>query len=77
MDILSEFQYFLKTETPFMLMFVLLFLYFIKTGREREKRLEDIIDQKLSKLQDQMEVLAKVWKILLEKELEERKNDKS
>jgi hypothetical protein len=73
MDILNYFQYFLKTETPFMLMFVILFLYTVQQGRQREKRLEDIIEKKLNKIDQELQVMAQVWKVLLEKELEARK----
>jgi hypothetical protein len=73
MDILDYFQYFLQTETPFMLMFGALFLYFLKTSRDREKAQEEFLTQRIVKIQENMEVIIKVWKILLEKELEARK----
>lgn len=73
MQIAEYLGYFLKTETPFMLMFVILFLFTVKTSRERERKLESIITNKLNKIESDIQVLAKVWQILLEKELEERK----
>lgn len=73
MQILDSFQYFLKTETPFMLMFVILFLYFIKTSRDREISQDQNISKKLAQIEEQVQVMVKVWKILIEKELEERK----
>jgi hypothetical protein len=66
-------QYFITTDTPFMLLFVSLFFYVVKSNKDREVRLNKIIDHKLSEVQEQMAVLIKVWQILLEKELEERK----
>jgi flagellin-specific chaperone FliS len=73
MDILNNLQYFLKTETPFMLMFALLFMYFLKTARDREVSQEKNVSKKIDAIQEQLDVMMKVWKILLEKELEARK----
>jgi hypothetical protein len=73
MDILEAFQYFLKTETPFLLMFALLFLYVLKTNRDREISQDKHISKKLDKIQENQEIMIQVWKILIEKELEERK----
>lgn len=73
MDLIEAFQYFLKTETPFMLMFALLFLYVLKTNRDREISQDKHISKRLDSIQENLEIMIKVWKILLEKELEERK----
>lgn len=71
---LGEFiKYFINSETPFMLLFVCLFFYTVKNNKDREAHLNKIIDTKLTEVHEQMAVLIKVWKILLEKELEERK----
>jgi hypothetical protein len=75
MGIMDSFQYFLKTETPFMLMFAMLFLYFLKTARDREVSQEEKVSKKIDAIQEQLDVMMKVWKILLEKELEARKNE--
>jgi len=56
-----------------MLLFVCLFFYTVKNNKDREAHLNKIIDTKLTEVHEQMAVLIKVWKILLEKELEERK----
>jgi hypothetical protein len=68
-DYLDYVNHFIGTETPFMLLFVSLFWYFMKTNREREKHLNQIIEDKISKVEEEMQVLIRVWKILLEKEL--------
>jgi uncharacterized protein YoxC len=73
MELLNELSYFIKTETPFMLLFSALFIYFIKTSKEREKRMHELVNTKLDAIQEEMHVLIRVWKILLEKELEEKK----
>lgn len=73
MEFLSELSYFMKTETPFMLLFSALFIYFIKTSKDREKRMNELMNTKIDAIQEEMHVLIKVWKVLLEKELEDRK----
>jgi hypothetical protein len=66
-------RYFINSETPFMLLFVSLFFYTVKANKEREAHTNKLIDEKLTEVHEQMAVLIKVWKILLEKELEARK----
>jgi hypothetical protein len=63
-------QPFLNSETPFMLLFVALFFYVIKTNRDREAAMRRIIDEDLKTLSTDLHVLMGVWKILLEKEVE-------
>ena len=65
-------KYFTDTNAPFLLLFVALFFYFIKTSKDREERQSNLIDVKLSKVEEELQVLIKVWKILLEKELEKK-----
>lgn len=76
MDLAEYFRYFINSETPFMLLFVSLFFYTVKSNKEREARLNDMIDSRLAQTQRDMQVLIKVWKILLEKELKTNKEDK-
>lgn len=63
-------QPFLNSETPFMLLFVALFFYVIKTNRDREAAMRRIIDEDLKTLSNDLHVLMGVWKILLQKEVE-------
>ena len=72
MDLLSYLDRFLRTDTPFMLLFVSLFFYFMKSARDREKESNKIINEKLSTMEEEMNVLIRVWKILLEKELKKK-----
>lgn len=72
MDFMEYIGNFLKTETPFMLLFVSLFFYFIKTAKDRESENHKLVDERLNSIQQDMRVLIQVWKILLEKELEAR-----
>jgi hypothetical protein len=71
-DLLKIFS---TSETPFALLFIALFFYVIKTNKTREKRLTDLIDNKLTNIQQEMTILMKVWQILLEKELKHRKEE--
>jgi hypothetical protein len=73
MEIGEYINFFLHSETPFMLLFVSLFFYYIKSNNIREKRNSEILEGKLERIEEEMKVLIRVWKILLEKELEERK----
>ncbi len=66
---------FLHTDTPFMLLFITLFLYVIKTNRDREKCDHVTMITKLEKIDQELKVMLKVWKILLQKELEDKKNE--
>lgn len=72
MDLLSYLDRFLRTDTPFMLLFVSLFFYFMKNARDRENEYNKIINTKLSTMEEEMNVLIRVWKILLEKELKKK-----
>lgn len=73
MEIAEFMKLFLNSETPFMLLFVALFFYTVKNNKDRETRYHEITEAKLNKIDDELNVLIQVWKILLEKELEERK----
>jgi hypothetical protein len=72
MDLLNYLDRFLGTDTPFMLLFVSLFFYFMKSARDRERECNKIINNKLSMMEEEMQVLIRVWKILLEKELKKK-----
>ena len=73
-DLLKIFS---STETPFALLFIALFFYVIRTSKGREKRLTDLIDGKLETIHNEMQVLIKVWQILLEKEIKKRNEEET
>jgi hypothetical protein len=72
-QILSMFN---KTDVPFTLLFVALFFYTIRNNTSREHHLNNLIDQRLEGIQNDMRVLMSIWKILMEKELQKRQEDK-
>lgn len=74
-DLINYVGDFLHTDTPFMLLFVSLFFYIIKTSREREITDHDVMLKKLEKIDQELQIIIKVWKILLQKELEDKKNE--
>lgn len=74
-DLISYVGNFLHTDTPFMLLFVSLFFYIIKTSRDREIADENEIIKKLDKIDEELQIIIKVWQILLKKELEDKKNE--
>jgi hypothetical protein len=69
-------QPFLNSETPFMLLFVALFFYVIKSNKDREAKNTKIIDDDLKRMSEDLHVLMGVWKILLQKEVEKEGNVK-
>jgi len=74
MDVVQSLAPFIGSETPFALLFVALFFYVIKTNKDREQRHHNLVQEELSALSEDLKVLINVWKILLEKELEVKKN---
>lgn len=64
-------QPFLNSDAPFLLLFVSLFFYVIKTNRDRETAMRKIIDDDLKMLSNDLHVLMGVWKILLENEVKD------
>jgi hypothetical protein len=72
MEILEFLRIFLDSETPFMLLFVSLFFYNVKAGKDREAIQNKLIEEHLSRVEEELTILIKVWKILLEKELGDR-----
>lgn len=75
MEMAEILKYFVNTETPFMLLFVCLFFYMVKANKDREKQHHFLVEQKLTVIEEELKVLIKVWQILLEKELEARRNE--
>lgn len=73
MELAEYLKYFINSETPFMLLFVSLFFYTVKSNRDREVYHHNMLENKLAAIEEEMQVLLRVWKILLEKELEEKK----
>lgn len=63
-------QPFLNSDAPFLLLFVSLFFYVIKSNRDREAKMAKIIDEDLKRLSEDLHVLMGIWKILLEKEVQ-------
>lgn len=75
METVDFLKYFVTTDTPFMLLFVCLFFYTVKTNKDREEQHHLLIREKLALVEEELKVLIKVWQILLEKELEARKDE--
>ena len=73
MEVAEFLRLFLNSETPFMLLFVSLFFYTVKANKDRENRYHEFTENRLLKIDEELNVLIKVWKILLEKELEDKK----
>jgi hypothetical protein len=75
MELAELLKFFINSETPFMLLFVSLFFYTVKNNKDREEKQHRLMTEKLALVEEELKVLIKVWQILLEKELEARKNE--
>lgn len=74
MEFIDYLTPFIGTETPFAFLFMALFFYFIKTTKDREQRYQELMKEELKQMHQDLKILIQVWQILLEKELEEKKN---
>lgn len=75
-DILS---FFTNTETPFAILFVILFIWYVRENREREKRqiqsyekLQKVVENQIQAVQNDLKTMLTIWKILIDNELERR-----
>lgn len=81
MDI-SLFDYFLKSDSVWAILFCFMFLYFLKTTRDREKERKNEIKEFKKQLQEDIKLIhanmtfiTTYIKIMLEKEQKRRKKD--
>ena len=72
-------DYFISTQSPWAVLFVLLFSYTIITNarRERERRAEvkdirDSLEAKMNSLLQNTSLMLETWKLIIERELERR-----
>jgi hypothetical protein len=75
---------FTSSETPFLLLFVILFWWYIREAKAREKRYadqkeEDLqqIESKIQEVQQDLKIMLTIWKILIDKEIERRSKNGS
>lgn len=71
-DLLKIFS---TSETPFALLFIALFFYVIRRNQKSEERLQNLLDEKITGIDQEMKILLKVWQILLEKEIKNQKEE--
>lgn len=64
---------FTSTETPFMLLFVVLFIFVIRENKGREEYHRQALKEQLESLDHSIKTLLQVWKTLLDAEAERRK----
>jgi hypothetical protein len=72
-------SYFVGSETPFLLLFVVLFWFFIKEAKAREERMNERnkelmgqIEGEIKQVSKDLKVMLTVWKIIIDHELDER-----
>jgi hypothetical protein len=77
----SEFiRLFSTTETPFALLFMILFIFYIRENRNREARqnrkndqLQKDIENQIGEVRNDLKIMLTIWKVFIDKEIERRK----
>jgi Na+/melibiose symporter-like transporter len=79
---LSLFDYFLKTDSVWAVLFCFMFLYFLKTNNDREKERTKEVKEFKKQLQEDIKLIhanltfvVTYYKIMLEKEAKRRKKE--
>lgn len=74
------FRLFSTTETPFALLFMILFIFYIREARIREARqarkfdqLQKDIEDQIAEIRNDLKTMLAIWKVFIDKELERRK----
>lgn len=78
---MNEFlSFFTSSETPFAILFVILFIWYLRENKEREKRqiqsyeaLQKTVESQIQNVQNDLKTMLTIWKILIDNELERRK----
>ena len=72
--------FFNSSETPFAILFVILFIWYMRENKEREKRqmqayeaLRNQVEIQIQNVQNDLKTMLTIWKILIDNELERRK----
>lgn len=71
--------FFTTSETPFAILFVILFIWYVRENKEREKRqiqsyeaLQKVVETEIRAVQTDLKTMLSIWKILIDNELERR-----
>lgn len=71
---------FVNSETPFAILFVVLFIFYVRESKAREERqiakydsLQDEVEKRIGEVQTDLKVMLTIWKLLIENEIERRK----
>lgn len=77
-------EIFTSTETPFMLLFVILFIWYVRENKKREEyyreqneNMRKIQRGELEQLDKDVKLMLQVWKTLLEKDIETERREKN
>jgi hypothetical protein len=78
---MNEFlSFFTTSETPFAILFVILFIWYVRENKGREDRqmqrydtLQKEVNEQIGKVQHDLTIMLTIWKMLIENELERRK----
>ena len=71
---------FIDSETPFAILFVVLFIFYVRESKSREERqvakydsLQNEVENQIGEVQKDLKIMLSIWKILIENEIERRK----
>jgi molybdopterin synthase catalytic subunit len=74
--------FFTNTETPFAILFVILFVWYVRENKAREERqllhyqqLQDHVEQQIGEIQNDLKTMLTIWKLLIENEIKRRKEE--
>ena len=68
-------DYFIKNEGPWAVLFVLFLVYTQRQQAKREDRNHQETSEALNQIQKDTALMIETWKIIIERELERRKNE--
>lgn len=71
--------FFTTSETPFAILFVILFIWYVRENKGREERqmqrydaLQKEVNSQINNVQQDLKTMLTIWKILIDNELERR-----
>jgi hypothetical protein len=78
---MNEFlSFFTTSETPFAILFVILFIWYMRENKQREDRqlerydlLRKEVNEQIEAVQNDLKTMLTIWKLIIDNELERRK----
>lgn len=74
--------FFTNSEAPFAILFVILFIFYVRENKAREEKqllryeqLHDEVEKQIGEIQNDLRTMLTIWKLLIENELKRRKEE--